>query len=375
MSFLIIDDHAETRQNIRAVLAKTGLGEVFTAPDAPRAFQMLDLSRPTEFAARLKAVLLDLRLPGMDGLEALRLMHARPHLSRLPVIVMTGSAEESDLEAAFAAGATDYLSKPVVVHHLLARVSIIVKMCEELDWYRNRVRMMEEQTRFQQSALMTVQAEAGLDGLTGLANRRTFDHILAREWSRAVRPQVPLGLLMIDIDHFKAFNDRYGHQGGDTCLARVAGELDRIVKRAGDVVCRYGGEEFSVVLPGTDIQGCVAVAEALRFRVESMRLEHAASPVAGHVTVSVGAAAAIPDGIGGESSLLWAADEALYRSKHEGRNRVTAAHDGQPFASVASEPLLGPRLLNGVFEDTLLKARETGRRIHNNVSQLVEDSA
>src|SRR5438132_1159300 len=192
MSLVVVDDCPETLRSFQAVLGDAGFGSVHTAASAPELFRLLDLGRPTAFAARTRAVLLDLRLPGIDGIEACRQLRARPHLAHIPVVMMTGSGDEDDLERAFAAGATDFFSKPVAVPHLLARLRAVLRLYDELDWYRNRVRTLEEQSRFQQAALMTVKSEAGLDGLTGVANRRTFDQVLAREWARAAREAAPL---------------------------------------------------------------------------------------------------------------------------------------------------------------------------------------
>ena len=162
----------------------------------------------------------------------------------------------------------------------------MLRLHDELDWYRNRVRMLEEQARYQEAALLTVKSEAGLDGLTGLANRRTFDQVLAREWARAAREAAPLALAMIDVDHFKAYNDLYGHPGGDYCLSRVAAVLRETLNRPGDLLARYGGEEFAAVLPGTDLVGAAVVAEAMRAAVAALGLTHAGSPQHGRVTVS-----------------------------------------------------------------------------------------
>src|SRR5204863_8828379 len=151
---------------------------------------------------------------------------------------------------------------------------------------------------------------------------RTFDQVLAREWARAAREAAPLALAMIDVDHFKAYNDLYGHPGGDYCLSRVAAVLRETLNRPGDLLARYGGEEFAAVLPGTDLAGAAVVAEAMRAAVAALGLTHAGSPQHGRVTVSLGVAALVPGPGMGEDELVKAADQALYRGKHEGRKRV-----------------------------------------------------
>ncbi len=164
------------------------------------------------------------------------------------------------------------------------------------------------------------------DGLTGLANRRRLDEVLEHEWQRARRAPQPLALIILDIDHFKAFNDFYGHQAGDDCLRKVATTMRESIRRAGDLIARYGGEEFAVVLPNTDAAGAGAVAEAMRRRVMNLNLRHKGSSEARQVTISAGVAAAIPgrDGAGGLVQLVEAADRALYRAKRDGRNAVRA---------------------------------------------------
>lgn len=163
------------------------------------------------------------------------------------------------------------------------------------------------------------------DDLTGLANRRTFDEALESEWRRALRSGHPLALLMADIDHFKAFNDAYGHLEGDACLSRVAAVLREAVGRAGDLVARYGGEEFAVILPGLDLSAALSVAENLRCRVEALAIPTAVSDAAPVVTLSLGAASCIPERTSLPRDLLARADAALYEAKRKGRNRVEGA--------------------------------------------------
>lgn len=162
------------------------------------------------------------------------------------------------------------------------------------------------------------------DGLTGLANRRHFDERLAAEWERARRDQRPLALLFIDVDHFKRYNDHYGHAAGDDCLCQVAQALSGALLRSGDLAARYGGEEFVLLLPGTDSAGAEEVALRVLLAVDGRALPHAASPVAAAVTVSVGLAACVPQA-GTPAALLKAADEALYRAKGEGRHCIARA--------------------------------------------------
>jgi len=163
---------------------------------------------------------------------------------------------------------------------------------------------------------------SGLDPLTGLANRRTLDDCLARECARLRRPGQQIAVLLCDVDHFKAYNDHYGHLAGDACLKQVAEVLSAVVRRANDVVARYGGEEFVVVLPSTDCAGALRVAEEARARVSALRIPHERSDVAPIVTLSVGVACSDPATPLSPEDLLRRADAALYEAKRAGRNRV-----------------------------------------------------
>jgi diguanylate cyclase (GGDEF)-like protein/PAS domain S-box-containing protein len=159
------------------------------------------------------------------------------------------------------------------------------------------------------------------DGLTGLANRRRFDERLREEWARAYRNRSSLGLLMIDVDHFKAYNDEYGHPAGDACLRKVAAIIAAETQRTGDLAARYGGEEFAMLLPNTDAVGCARIGERIRKSIREAGLAHAANP-SGRVTASIGGAACHPtrERTAGTGSLVEAADRALYAAKEAGRD-------------------------------------------------------
>ncbi len=182
--------------------------------------------------------------------------------------------------------------------------------------------LLGKQLRLRHLAERELAELASTDGLTGLANRRRLDQVLKQEWSRGTRSGKPLSLMMIDVDHFKAFNDRHGHHGGDIALCNVAQALLAAIRRPGDLAARYGGEEFLVILPETDLQGAMLIAEKIRTAIKAL------GPFAGDhepVTVSIGVASQQPGAGGKQGQLFDDADKALYRAKHNGRDRVEFA--------------------------------------------------
>jgi diguanylate cyclase (GGDEF)-like protein len=171
----------------------------------------------------------------------------------------------------------------------------------------------------------TLRMLSSTDGLTGLANRRTFDDTMQREWRRAQRGNYPMAVIIADIDHFKKFNDTYGHLAGDECLKKVATALKNAVRRAGDLAARYGGEEFVLLMPMTTVSEATQIAEDIRTSVESMKIRHEKSGVNDFVTLSLGAAALVPQQGMSAEDLIKEADKAMYQAKEMGRNRAIGA--------------------------------------------------
>ena len=248
-------------------------------------------------------ILLDVEMPGMDGLEACALIKRTPELVDVPVIFITAYSGVDHEVAGLSAGAVDFIPKPLSEPIVRARVKTHLTLKRQGDQLREM---------------------AMRDGLTGVLNRRAFDEALLVECRRHRRTPAPLGLAIIDIDHFKAFNDFYGHQAGDACLRRVAECIENSSRRPGELAARYGGEEFAVILPNTERDEAQRFGEFLLTQVRALGLPHEASFV-GLVSVSIGISAGRPSSEICHTQIIAAADSALYRAKAEGRNRVCLA--------------------------------------------------
>lgn len=230
------------------------------------------------------------------------------HKSPFPLYAPGASEGQERMQQAVA---VTPINLPGVPRHCLIQINDVTIAV-------GREKLLREQT-------LVLRSQTFSDGLTGVANRRQFDVTLEREMRRAIRTGNPLSLLMIDIDHFKDYNDYYGHQQGDGCLIQVAAELAAMLKRPTDLLARYGGEEFAAILPDTNDQQALQMAEAIRLRTAELRIPHEKTGDAlRHITVSIGAATRHPDQLLDIAALIGAADRALYLSKRTGRNRVTA---------------------------------------------------
>jgi diguanylate cyclase (GGDEF)-like protein len=210
----------------------------------------------------------------------------------------------------------------------------LLAQAEEMDRQNRELTETRRQLEHRNSDLERLSA---LDTLTQIANRRRFDAVLRQEWRRAVRDESPFSLLFCDIDHFKRFNDTYGHQAGDECLVRVAQAMEETLNRPADLVARYGGEEFIALLVGTDAEGARMLAERMRARIEGLRIENPGSSAGPYLTVSLGVATVVPGAAARPEDLVDLADRALYAAKESGRNRVATA-DRLPAVAVPREP-------------------------------------
>lgn len=311
MKVLIIEDTITSATVVCNWLANMGVSAMH-AKTGEEGLEVFKRERPD-------LVLLDIIMPGIDGFEVARCIRRfeRYHGWWTPIIFLTARADENDLQCAIEAGGDDYLIKPVSEVVLKAKINAMCRMAQ----MRDSLRKTQDKLRKANDQLQRLSA---IDSLTGIANRRRFDATLLREWRRCSRSALPLSLLVADVDLFKQFNDHYGHQMGDECLKVVAHALQERTRRQDDLVARYGGEEFAAILPETDPEGALAVAEGMRASVVALNVDHAFSTVAPVVTVSIGVASIIPpkDSEAGIPALIKAADDALFQAKRSGRNQV-----------------------------------------------------
>ena len=296
---LLVDDCTENLQLAGAVLLNEG-AEVFAADSGKRALDMVVAVQPD-------LILLDLMMPGMDGIETCERLKMIEQVRDIPVIFLTAAGDADDngfVVEGFSAGAVDFIRKPFAPAELLARVSTHVQL-------HRRTRQLERL--------------AHIDALTGLPNRRAFEQRLGEDWQRCRRTGGMLGLLMLDIDHFKQYNDYYGHPQGDQALRAVAAALQTSARRVVDFCGRYGGEEFVVLTLSEDNTDIEHLAYSIGNAVRDLGISHAGVATDALLTVSIGYACVSPQGALNPEGLIKAADQALYRAKANGRDRIERA--------------------------------------------------
>jgi diguanylate cyclase (GGDEF)-like protein len=267
-------------------------------------------------------ILLDIGLPGIDGVEACRTIKVDGRFHDILVVIVTGNGDDECLQRSFEAGAADFITKPIRRVELIARLRALRALKAEMDARRTREAELLRVKAALEQANQSLARLASRDGLTGVANRRSFDAALQREWARARRGGRPLTFALTDIDFFKLYNDGYGHQAGDATLIAVAQALQRVAARSPDLVARYGGEELAVILPESPPDVGIALAERLRKAVSALQIPHAVSPVAPWLTISIGVATLVPGRDDPPELLIEQADRALYQAKATGRDRV-----------------------------------------------------
>lgn len=346
MAILVVEDSDVTRRVLLGQLKSSGFPDSVEAESGEAALALLGIdpsqrrTRSASPGSGIDLVLLDIVLPDMDGIEVCRRIRSVVELADLPILMVTAVGQDEQLEAAFEAGAWDYITKPTSQVVLGARIRQALRLKNETEERKAREESLVVAQRRLEDVNSALSMQAASDALTGIANRRKADDHLVREYRRSARERVPISIVMADIDYFKQYNDHFGHPAGDECLRSVAGVLSAHVFRAPDLVARYGGEEFMVILPNTDETGSRHIAERLRHGVLSLRIVHPKNLAGSYISISVGVTTETPEPNGDPTSLIEACDRALYSAKAGGRNCVRHSADEDTWISLdlSSDP-------------------------------------
>jgi len=318
-SILIVDDDTATLMELASIL--TADYKIYTVKDGSAALEKAKEAVPD-------LILLDVIMPDMNGFEVLQYLQENEKTCDIPVIFITGATDREAEIRGLATGAVDYIHKPLNESLVRLRVS-------------HQIQLLTQFRRIQHLSM--------IDQLTGLPNRRSFEMRINEEWDRSLRDHTPISSLMIDIDHFKKYNDRYGHQQGDAALVAVAEMFNTSLKRPADFAARWGGEEFIVLLPNTESRGAVEVAEIMRKQAESMKIP-TSDGTGTRITISIGVNTHKPGQRGSIDKFVSWTDMALYDAKNKGRNKVC------------------------VFQMPSEKKREQKREIKQNIIFIVDDN-
>jgi diguanylate cyclase (GGDEF)-like protein len=307
MRILIADDSRTSRAALGDQLRAMG-HVVMEAHEGQQAIEMFKADEPD-------LIVLDVDMPVMNGYEtARRIRSLGGDHGWIPIIFLSSNIRDQDVATGIEAGGDDYLAKPVSPIVLRAKINAMQRITD----MRQRLVDLTEELAGMNASL---REESSQDPLTGIPNRRCFDAAFDQEWNHATRSGKPLALLLADVDHFKRYNDTYGHQRGDQALKAVANAMRNAARRKVDLVARYGGEEFALLLPDTPPVSALLVAGRVLEGLRAMRLPHEGSP-AGHVTMSIGVCATVPQSDQDPAALVKTADRALYDAKSKGRNQA-----------------------------------------------------
>lgn len=289
---LIVDDDLINIEILNAVLEDEY--DIIFASGGQQALELAKKHQPD-------LILLDVLMPVMDGYEVCEYLKADSRTATIPVIFITGLNDMQAEIKGLQVGAIDYVTKPINPPIVQMRV-------------RNHIELQRARNSLKHLAIT--------DSLTDLSNRRHFDEVLQNEFNRLSRLSHPLSLIMLDVDFFKKFNDNYGHVMGDSCLKQVAYTIRGSLHRSADFAARYGGEEFACILPNTDLTGAFAIAEQIRINIENLNIPHRNSPIADHITASLGVFTISTYSETYPGEIVAKADRQLYQAKESGRNRV-----------------------------------------------------
>jgi diguanylate cyclase (GGDEF)-like protein len=299
---LIVDDDSAIHPILTRLLQPWGV-DIVNLEKPEQFWQVLTQTNPN-------LLLIDIEMPMFNGIELCRVVRQDLQYGDLPIIVITAHAEADCIQQVFEAGADDLIYKPLINSELVTRVINRIQ--------RSRLRQQLDRMRRQQSQLW--QQQAMMDALTQVANRRAFTTFLQQTWQQHQAEQLPLSLILCDVDEFKRYNDRYGHAQGDVCLQQIANAIQQCIKPTTDQVARYGGEEFTVILPDTTPGDAVKVAARIQQAIANLKILHSSDATHPYVSLSLGITGTTPDGEKTIMNLIAMADRALYAAKEQGRN-------------------------------------------------------
>jgi len=311
---LLVDDQLMIGEMVRRALASEPTIVFHFCSEPGEAIKTAERIAPT-------VILQDLVMPGIEGLSLVREYRALEATRNTPIIVLSTREDPKTKKDAFAVGANDYIVKLPDSIELIARIRYHSQAYLSRRQRDGAYKALHESQRQLMAANIELLRLSNLDGLTGLNNRRRFDEYASTEWRRALRERAPFGLLLIDVDQFKPYNDANGHLAGDELLRRIGGTIHTSCRRPEDLPARYGGDEFAVVLPGVQANALESIGERLRQAVQDLKVERGSSFGAPYVSLSVGGAVTVPTKEDGLLDLIAIADKNLYEAKTKGRNR------------------------------------------------------
>ncbi len=320
---LIVDDKPENLMVLEVLLEDMNCNVV----KANSGNEALGLMLEYDFSL----ILLDVQMPEMDGFETAELMRGSERTRYIPIIFVTAiSKEKISIFKGYEVGAVDYLFKPIEPLILKSKVRVFLELSSQKKLLEQQSELLELKVK-ELIALKNdnfrLENLSFTDGLTGIANRRSFNEYIDKAWKNSIRTGTALSLIMVDIDSFKLYNDNYGHLKGDDCLISVARTLAASINRPMDFVARYGGEEFIFVLPDTDSAGALKLAQRIKENIREMSMPHEYSSVSEFVTLSQGVASTYPVNADLLEDFIHNSDMAMYKSKELGRNLITVFDD------------------------------------------------
>jgi len=311
MKILVVDDSKFIRMVVTECIVSMG-HEIINVENGDEAIDYISEND-------VDLVLMDVEMPGRNGFDITLAIRTMKVDDWFPIIFLTTKVDDDSFARGILAGGDAYLPKPINPLRLQLTVTAM-----------ERIYMMRQKLQSAQKDLLQANKElerlALYDQLTGLANRRNFDETLERQFKLSARNKSALSLIICDIDFFKIYNDTYGHLAGDECIQQISQAIKKAIYRPTDLACRYGGEEFALILPETPLEGARHIAELIRQQVIELGVVHESSPASGSVTLSLGVATAyLEAGVESPEELINAADIALYLAKESGRNQVKTA--------------------------------------------------